>query len=183
MKISQKLKLALKSILELQLGEIATDKATLVFDGELAEGIEVFVKDENEELIPAEDGEYKAEEKVITVAEGKVAKIEDIEKPAEETEEKPAEENLETEVPAEKPVDEQEVETPADDERIAALETKVAEILEGIERVLNTASALEGRIADVEEKIAKLDTTPAEEPIDETHEEEVHQSKMSYLRK
>ena len=41
----------------LQLAEVETDKGVLVIESELAEGVEVFVEDENGEWIPAEDGE------------------------------------------------------------------------------------------------------------------------------
>lgn len=86
MKITEKLKIALKSILSLQLGKIATDKAELIFDGdELAEGIGVYVLDSEGNAVAAEDGEYTAEDgKVIKVVEGKVAEIVEAEKPAEE---------------------------------------------------------------------------------------------------
>ena len=49
------LKLA-KALLKLK--EIATDKAVLVIDGDVAVGVEVFIEDENGELIAPEDGEY-----------------------------------------------------------------------------------------------------------------------------
>ena len=79
MKITNKLKLMLKSILNLQLGEIETDKAKLYFDGEdLAEGMEVFVEDEEGNFVAAPDNDYTvADGKVITVVEGRVASIKD----------------------------------------------------------------------------------------------------------
>ena len=70
MKISSKLKLVLKSILSLQMGEISTDKAVLYWDGEgdLKEGDEVFVRggdpEDNAELQPAADGEYTGRDQV-----------------------------------------------------------------------------------------------------------------------
>lgn len=94
MKLTSKLKVALKSILSVSLAEIETDKAVLVYDGELAEGIEVFVRDETAEdgVKPAEDGTYETETQIIEVADGKVTKITE-----KETEEMPEEgaENLE----------------------------------------------------------------------------------------
>lgn len=94
MKLTSKLKVALKSILSVSLAEIETDKAVLVYDGELAEGIEVFVRDETAEdgVKPAEDGIYETETQIIEVADGKVIKISE-----KETEEIPMEnsENLE----------------------------------------------------------------------------------------
>ena len=54
---------------------ITTDKGELTYNGELAVGTEVFVVDENGESIPAEDGDYKVDGKVIKVADGKVSEI------------------------------------------------------------------------------------------------------------
>ena len=79
------LKLA-KMILNFEQTE--TDKGALIHEGELAVGVEVFKEDENGELVAAEDGEYIADDKVIVVAEGKVAEIRELEEP------KPAEEEL-----------------------------------------------------------------------------------------
>lgn len=72
--------------------EVVTDKATLIYDGELVEGVEVSVENEAGEILPAEDGEYKTETQVITVEGGKVTKIEDIEVEEEPTEEPKTEE-------------------------------------------------------------------------------------------
>lgn len=69
----------------LHLSEVSTDKGTLIIENELAEGVEVFVEDENGEYVPAADGEYEAEDKIIVVADGKVTEIRD--KEAEESEE------------------------------------------------------------------------------------------------
>ena len=73
----------------LALKETATDKATLVHEGELEVGIEVFVEDENGELLPAEDGKYETEKQIITVEGGKVTQIEDKEEIAEDPEKQP----------------------------------------------------------------------------------------------
>lgn len=80
--------------LVMKFAEIVTDKATLTYDGELAEGVEVFVEKEGEFVAP-EDGEYKTETQVITVEGGKVTKIEDIEVEEEPTTEEPTEEPVE----------------------------------------------------------------------------------------
>lgn len=77
--------------LVMKFAELTTDKATLTYDGELAEGVEVFVEKEGEFVAP-EDGEYKTETQVITVEGGKVTKIEDIEVEEEPTEEPKTEE-------------------------------------------------------------------------------------------
>lgn len=62
---------------EVELGSIDTDNGPLYWegDGELAEGTPVFIQDEAGENIPAPDGEYRADGRIITVADGVVASI------------------------------------------------------------------------------------------------------------
>ena len=63
-----------------QFGAVTTDRGILVWDGEddLAEGVAVFIEDEEGNRTPAEDGDYvTADNKTIVVAEGKVAEIRD----------------------------------------------------------------------------------------------------------
>ena len=101
----------------LQLAEVETDKGVLVIESELAEGVEVFVEDENGEWIPAEDGEYMTEDKVIVIVDGKVAELKDKE-PENDPETK---DNEQMQEPDEK------------DAKIAELEAKVAEQQEKLE--------------------------------------------------
>lgn len=286
MKLTSKLKIALKSLLSVSLSEVETDKATLIYDGELAEGIEVFVRDEEAEdgVKPAEDGTYEAEDKIIEVADGKVVKITDKEeenveenvelsqKKAEFSSKKAAfeatynekmqkiyeaisskgydayivdaaddfaiievwnedtaswsdfrveiswdeegnaiagdmvevehkyvtkeeaekiDEGRETnvEMADEEPADEPETgsteENASIEDRVAALETLQGEIKDALEKILNGVASLEGRLDTVEEKVSKLDETPADEPADSEVEleENTPKSKMSYLRK
>lgn len=187
MKITNRLKVMLKSILSLKFGEVNTDNGTLVWDGdaELKEGVEVFIMNEENEAIAAPYGDYITEDgKVIKVVDGKVAEIADPEaEVAPETEE---EIEAETEVKAEdevEPADEPEAEPDANDEdRIAVLEEKVGAIVEGINQIVNSIAALEGRIAEVEGKLAKVEE-PAAEPVDEvTIEEEAKPTRLSIMR-
>lgn len=191
MKITQKLRIMLKSMLDFKMGEVKTDKAVLVFDGEeLREGMEVYVIGEDGEPVPAEDGEYTVEDgKVIKVVEGKVAEIVD---PEAEVAEEPVEEAAQEEVRQEEngditPADET-VEEPAEEEsvedRLAALEGRLAEFTEGLNAIINSIAALEERIAGVEGKLAKVEE-PAADPVDETPEVEQnsHKTKLSWLRK
>lgn len=189
--------MTLKSILSLKFGEIATDKATLTWDGEgeLAEGVEVFVKNENEEIVPAADGEYTTEDgKVITVAEGKVASIKEKEAEKEEKEEPEAEENKENEVEVleseseseAEPVDApkpEEIEEPKVEDRIAALEVEIGEVKSVLEQILNAVVALEGRLDAVEEKVAKVESEPSTNPVEEPVVEDTKMSRLAYLRK
>lgn len=55
---------------------VATDKGELFYEGELAEGTEVFLLDEEGNQVAATDGDYTLENgNVIKVAEGKIAEI------------------------------------------------------------------------------------------------------------
>lgn len=185
-RFTQALKVTLKSLLSLKFGEVKTDKSVLVFDGEeLKEGMEVFVLDEEGNAVPAADGDYTTEDgKIIKVVEGKVSEIVD---PEAEVSEEPVqeeiaqEENVEVE-PVDTPEDEN-METSVED-RIAALESRLAEFTEGLNAIINSIAALEERIAGVEGKLAKVEE-PAANPVDETPEvkQSSHNSILSYLRK
>ena len=74
--------------LVMKFAEVVTDKGTLIYDGELVEGVEVTVEKEGE-YVTAEDGTYETEDLVIEVLEGKVTKVEEKEK--EEVTEEPKE--------------------------------------------------------------------------------------------
>lgn len=71
------------------LGQTETDKGTLIYEGELAVGVEVFVETEDGALVAAEDGEYAFENKILVVEEGKVAEIREV--PAQDPEPEPEE--------------------------------------------------------------------------------------------
>ena len=165
MKITQALKVTLKSLLSLKFGEVKTDKSVLVFDGEeLKEGMEVFVLDEEGNAVPAEDGDYTTEDgKVIKVIEGKVSEIVDPEAEV-------AEEPVQEEIAQEENVDVEPVDTPEEENMETSVEDRIA--------------ALEERIAGVEGKLAKVEE-PAANPVDETPEvkQSANNSILSYLRK
>ena len=100
-----KVKAMLRKLLA-QFGEVATDKGTILWDGEedLKEGDSVYSLDEEGNQVPLEDGEYITEDKkVITIKEGKVLSIVDTaaevdgkEKPIEGAEETGTTETVET---------------------------------------------------------------------------------------
>lgn len=195
MKIAEKLKIALKKALSLELGRIATDKQELVFDGELEVGKEVFVEDENAELLPAPDGEYTAEDgRVIVIENGVITEIREKEDEgeapaAEEAAEEAVEEEVladEIEEPAAEPAEE------VTEEQVESLEDKVARLegivngfAEGVERIINAIAALEQRVEDLENKVNALDAEPAAEPAETVaaEEEEKPKSRLAYLRK
>lgn len=160
----------------LQLAEIATDKAVLIVEDTLAEGVEVFVEKEGEYVAP-EDGEYEAEDKIIVIADGKVAEIRAKEEPEPEekeeeivVEEEAAEEEVVVEEPAQPEPDER-------DARIAELEAENAE-LEA------EKAALEARVAELEaqlaEKQAQLEMS-SEEPAKEKVKKESKTGALRYF--
>jgi len=80
MKIAKRLKITLRSMLSLKCGEVATDKGKLMWDGDadLKADDEVFVENEEGEIVAAPDGEYVTDDnKTIVVVEGKVSEIRD----------------------------------------------------------------------------------------------------------
>ena len=135
----QKVKLTLQKLL-LQFGEMSTDKGLLEYTGEeLVVGAEVFI-DGN----PAPDGEYKiAGDKVIVVADGKVAEIKE---PAPAPEPEPAPET--PQVPVE-----------AEEDLVAVIEPLVNEI----NAVKAELEAVKSRLAEIESKLQEDAAKPAEE--------------------
>ena len=133
----QKVKLTLQKLL-LQFGEMSTDKGLLEYTGEeLVVGAEVFI-DGN----PAPDGEYKiAGDKVIVVADGKVAEIKE---PAPEPE--PAPEA--PQVPVE-----------AEEDLVTVIEPLVNEI----NAVKAELEAVKSRLAEIESKLQEDAAKPADE--------------------
>lgn len=144
MNIIQILKLA-KTIEKF--AEVNTEQGLLICNGDLVEGSEVFIED-NDEITPAPDGEYVTEDKVIVVADGKVTEIKDKEVSEPETEP----EN-EPETPAEEPKEEE----PAEEkEPEAEPETEPAE------EPTNEPDEKDAKIAELEAKIAELEAENAE---------------------
>lgn len=158
--------LKLRNLL-LNFKDIATEEGvTLMVDGDLQVGLEVFAYDDNGDVIVAPDGEYTYENQIIVVKEGVVSEIRDKEvapeAPAEETpaEEPVVEENAEEETPAE--------ETPAEpeadekDAKIAELEAKIAQ--------------LEAENAELKAKLNEPAADPAEEEFKNQNHDEIEMS-------
>ena len=186
MKITEKLKATLRKMLSLQLGEVATKDGKKLYwssEEDLREGLEVFVEDENGELIPAPNGVYETEDgKKINVEDGVVKGIEDP-----EAEVAPENENLAepAPAPAADPAEAQdgEEEQATVEDRVASLEEKMAKILEGVEQMLNGMASLEGRIEELEAKVAKIETEPAADPAeDKPAEPQTRMSRMDILK-
>lgn len=134
------LKLA-KMLIKFTITEVGDVK--WVHEGEFIEGVEVYIEDENGEMIPVADGEYVKDEVKIVVKDGKIDSFE------------PVEEKMEEE-PIEDPVDE-----PKLDEKVTELEAKIAE-LEGI--IAGKDELIETLTTENEELRKQLDK-PLEEPV------------------
>ena len=134
----------------MKFAEIETDKGTLTYEGDLIEGVEVFIEKEGEELVPAEDGEYVTEDKVIKVEGGVITSITDITKDEGQEGEQGEEEVIEMEGQE----GEGEIPTETNDEveglknQIQELETLIAE-----KDVLITE--LNAKIAELEDELTK----------------------------
>ena len=133
------LKLA-KMLIKFTITEVGDIK--WVHEGDFVEGIEVYIEDENGEMIPVADGEYVKDEVKIVVKDGKIDSLE--------------------------PVEEEPVEEPKEDERLVELEAKIAEMeakvaeLEGI--IAGKDELIETLTTENEELRKQLDK-PLEEPV------------------
>ena len=158
MNIKNKMKLLFKSIFT-QFGSVVSAEGQQIIwneDGELAEGYEVYmeVEDENGELqyVPVPDGEYKVEDKVIVIADGKVSEIR--EETTVEPEEEPAQME-ETPAPAQ-PADPTTEEIVTTDEEPFDPEKAYAELK-------SMYDALRGEVEVLKEQLGKLLAVPADE--------------------
>ena len=158
MNIKNKMKLLFKSIFT-QFGSVVSAEGQQIIwdqDGELAEGYDVYMEqeDENGELqyVPVPDGEYRVEDKVIVIADGKVSEIK--EETTVEPEEKPAE--MEETPAPEAPADPTTEEVVTTDEEPFDAEKAYAE-LKGL------YDALKGEVEALKEQLGKLLEVPTEE--------------------
>lgn len=143
MSLINRLKLAK---LIMKFAEIETDKGTLTYEGDLIEGVEVFIEKEGEGLVPAEDGEYVTEDKVIKVEGGVVTSITDITK--DEGQEGEGEEVIEMEG--------QEGEEPAEtNDEVEGLKNQIQELETLIAEKDVLITELNAKIAELEDELTK----------------------------
>ena len=135
----------------IQFKEYITEQGKIVVSGELVEGTEVAIENENGELVPVSDGEYKLDDVIVVVVDGKVTEIKQEEVEHEIVEQPVVEEPL-----AEEPVEEptQEPEPDEKDIRIEELEG----LLKDRDAVIEE---LTYKIKELEQQLDK----PVEEPI------------------
>lgn len=160
MNIKNKMKLLFKSIFT-QFGSVVSAEGQQIIwdqDGELAEGYDVYMEqeDENGELqyVPVPDGEYRVEDKVIVIVDGKVSEIK--EETTVEPEETPAAQMEETPAAPEAPADPTTEEVVTTDEEPFDAEKAYAE-LKGM------YETLKGEVEVLKEQLGKLLEVPAEE--------------------
>ena len=136
----------------MKLGKVETDNGVLIFEGDvLTEGTEVFIEDENGNIVPAPDGQY-GDYKVV---DGKIAPAEVVEPEA-----KPeSEEVMQEEVIV---VPEPEFKEPDDDRyevRISALESKIAELEGKVAELISAKEELEfSQLKPAEKEIKDIAT-------------------------
>ena len=160
MNLKNKMKLLFKSIFT-QFGSVVSAEGQQIIwdqDGELAEGYDVYMEqeDENGELqyVPVPDGEYRVEDKVIVVADGKVSEIR--EETTVEPEEEPAQMAEEAPAAPEQPADPTTEEIITEPEEPFDAEKAYAELK-------SMYDALKGEVEVLKEQLGKLLEVPAEE--------------------
>ena len=158
MNIKNKMKLLFKSIFT-QFGSVVSAEGQQIIwdqDGELAVGYDVYMEqeDENGELqyVPVPDGEYRVEDKIIVIVDGKVSEIK--EETTVEPEEKPAE--MEETPAPEQPADPTTAEVVTTDEEPFDPEKAYAELK-------SMYDALKGEVEVLKEQLGKLLEVPVEE--------------------
>ena len=170
-----KLKRALMNLI-MEFNNLMTDKASLYWNEEtdIQEGYEVFVDGEGNEKIPAPDGEYIAEDKVIVVENGIVKEIKPVEAPAEEpapvAEPEPAQ-AAEEPAPVAEPEMPVEPAAPVEDEK----DMKIKELEDRIAK-------LEADMAELVAKVAEIAVTPAAAPVEDEFEQVVKKQKTGNSR-
>ena len=159
MNIKNKMKLLFKSIFT-QFGSMVSEEGQQIIwneDGELAEGMEVFMEQETEEgeleYVPVPDGEYRYEKKVIVIAEGKVSEI------REEEEEAPAEPEAPAQMEEEAPAEPAEPTT----EEVVTTEEEPFNPEEAYKELKAMYDELKAEVDMIKEQLGKLLEVPAEE--------------------
>lgn len=136
----------------MKLGKVETDNGVLIYEGDvLTEGTEVFIEDENGNIVPAPDGQY-GDYKVV---DGKIAPAEVVEPEA-----KPeSEEVMQEEVIVEPEPEVKESDDDKYEERISALESKVAELEGKVAELISAKEELEfSQLKPAEKEIKDIAT-------------------------
>lgn len=136
----------------MKLGKVETDNGVLIYEGDvLTEGTEVFIEDENGNIVPAPDGKYSE----YIVKDGKIAPAEVVEPEA-----KPeSEEVMQEEVIVEPEPEVKESDDDKYEERISALESKIAELEGKVAELISAKEELEfSQLKPAEKEIKDIAT-------------------------
>lgn len=136
----------------MKLGKVETDNGVLIYEGDVLEvGTEVFIEDENGNIVPAPDGQY-GDYKVV---DGKIAPAEVVEPEA-----KPeSEEVMQEEVIVEPEPEVKESDDDKYEERISALESKIAELESKVAELISAKEELEfSKLKPAEKEIKDIAT-------------------------
>lgn len=136
----------------MKLGKVETDNGVLIYEGDvLTEGTEVFIEDENGNIVPAPDGQY-GDYKVV---DGKIAPAEVV-----KSEAKPeSEEVMQEEVIVEPEPEVKESDDNKYEERISALESKIAELESKVAELISAKEELEfSQLKPAEKEIKDIAT-------------------------
>lgn len=177
MKLSQ-IKMELAKLL-VQYSVIKTDNGILNFEGkELLVGADVYVEDENGEKVIATDGEYKTEDnKIITVVNGKVESIVEIEDDVEPTEEvTELEEEVVEDVNKEEVVEETNVEEVVEEEvKMEDVNTAIDELRKEVNELYKIVDSLLKKVdesrAEADERFKKIECASVAKPAEEEFEQ------------
>lgn len=145
----------------LRLGKVETEQGVLIFEGDvLTEGMEVFIEDENGNIVPAPDGQY-GEYKVV---DGKIAAAETPEPEAEV--EEPAVEAVAQAEEVEQPTEEPANEEPATEEPEAEPEEdKYEKRFEALEKELEDLRAAIAELQKEKDDMEFSSLKPAEKEV------------------
>ena len=153
MNLKQRARLKLAKMLNIKFEEVKTETISLLIDGEVEVGAEVFMYDEEGNLAIPADGEYDYEDKVLVIEGGIITDIKETED--EDTKE---DEPIETELEdIESP--EEVIEDNTQLARIEALEGQVATLVDIIKEI---TGAVDDVVEDVEEVAEEVETIDSE---------------------
>lgn len=162
-----KIKEMLRKLLA-QFGEVATDKGTILWDGDedLKEGDAVHTVDEEGNEIALEDGEYQTEDKkIITVQDGKVISIVDVQAEVDDNEGK----NVETAEEPEGTEGKTGEDAPKEEEP-----TEIQKIREEIDELYKLVDSILEKIGEsrreADERFKKLEEMPMAKSAEEAFE-------------
>lgn len=178
MKLSQ-IKMELAKLL-VQYSVVKTDNGILNFEGnELTIGNDIFVEDENGEKVPATDGEYKTEDnKIITVVNGKVESIVEVEveddvEPTTELEEETNTEEVVEETNVEEPTTEEEV-VVEEEVKMEDVNTAIDELRKEVNELYKIVDSLLEKVnesrAEADERLKKIECASMAKPAVEEFE-------------